>query len=139
MGDAVSPGAEGAAAIVALKAPPQLKMNVLAQVAALFGVGFVGAGEAVEGGAELIDRVPVQAILIGLAVRNGFCSLHIQGSRCGWEFLTVWRRKCGCGYCFWAETVFNFFASLPGSVYTKSRPPLLFGSISSMAARFPSK
>ncbi len=41
--DAVDPGPQGAAGIVALKAPPQLKMNVLPQVAAPFRVGFVGA------------------------------------------------------------------------------------------------
>jgi hypothetical protein len=42
VGNAVDPRPEGTAAIVRLKTPPQLEMNVLAQVAALFRVSFVG-------------------------------------------------------------------------------------------------
>jgi hypothetical protein len=46
--DAVDPRPQGAAAIVLLKTPPQLKMNILAQVAALFGVSFVSPREPFE-------------------------------------------------------------------------------------------
>ena len=43
MGNAIDPGPQGTAGIVPLETPPQLKMNVLAQVAALFRIRFVGA------------------------------------------------------------------------------------------------
>jgi hypothetical protein len=48
VGNAVDPRPEGTAAIVPQKTPPQLEMNVLAQVAALFRVSFVGPREPVE-------------------------------------------------------------------------------------------
>jgi hypothetical protein len=46
--NAVDPRSQGTAAIVPLKTPPQLKMNVLAQVAALFRVSFVSPREPFE-------------------------------------------------------------------------------------------
>ena len=48
MGNAVDPGPQGTAGIIPLKTPPQLEMNVLAQIAALFRVSFVGAREPFE-------------------------------------------------------------------------------------------
>jgi len=47
--DAVDPRPQGAAAIVLTETPPQLKMNVLAQVAALFRVRFVSPREPFDG------------------------------------------------------------------------------------------
>lgn len=46
--NSVSPRSQGTAGVVAPKAPPQLKVNVLAQVAALFLVRFVGLGQPFE-------------------------------------------------------------------------------------------
>jgi hypothetical protein len=46
--DPIGPGPQGTPSIVPLETPPQLKMNVLAQVAALFWVSFVGAREPIE-------------------------------------------------------------------------------------------
>jgi hypothetical protein len=43
VGHAINPGPQGTAGIVPLETPPQLKMNVLAQVLALFRVSLVGA------------------------------------------------------------------------------------------------
>ena len=42
VGDAIGPGPQGTAAVVLTETPPQLKTDVLAEVAALFRVGFVG-------------------------------------------------------------------------------------------------
>lgn len=72
MGDAVNPRPQGATAIEALKAPPQLKMNVLGKIAALFRIGFVSSSEAIEGGSESIYRLPVQGILIRWSRRDCF-------------------------------------------------------------------
>ena len=53
VGNAVNPRSEGTAAIVPLETPPQLAMNVLAQVAALFRVSLIGPGEPFERRSEL--------------------------------------------------------------------------------------
>ena len=67
-------------------------MNVLAQVAALFRVSFIGPREPFERRSEFIDRFPVLAILIRLAGRDEFSS-HTQGSRRGGRFLTDLTQK----------------------------------------------
>jgi hypothetical protein len=46
--DTIRPGPHGTAGIEPLETPPQLEMNVLAQVAALFRVSLVGAREPFE-------------------------------------------------------------------------------------------
>jgi hypothetical protein len=48
MSDAVDPRPQRAAAIVLLETPPQLKINILAQVPALFRVSFVSPREPFE-------------------------------------------------------------------------------------------
>ncbi len=45
------------------EAAPQLKINVLKQVAATFGVGFIGAGEALERWAVSLGHFGVQIVL----------------------------------------------------------------------------
>jgi len=80
MGDAVSPGG-GAAAIV------KLSSATIENECPGAGRGALPDGlrrrwrVAIEGGAELVDRVPAKAILIGLAVRMD-SGPSIQGSRC---------------------------------------------------------
>jgi hypothetical protein len=59
MGNAVNPRPKGASAIVPLKTPPQLEMNVLAQIAALFRIRFVGSCEPFERRSELIYRITI--------------------------------------------------------------------------------
>jgi hypothetical protein len=88
VGNAVDPRPEGTAAIVPLKTPPQLEMNILAEVAALFQVSFIGPREPVERRSELIQRVPIEGILIRLSGRDGLFSSHTQGSRWNRKFLT---------------------------------------------------
>ena len=43
VGNTIDPGPYGATCVIQFETPPQLKMNVLAQVAALFGVRLVAA------------------------------------------------------------------------------------------------
>ena len=50
-----------------LEAPPQLEVNVLAQVAAFFLIRFVSACEPFERGAELICRFAIKRILIRMS------------------------------------------------------------------------
>jgi hypothetical protein len=59
----VDPGAEGAAGVVLGEAAPELEVDVLGEVAAFFGIGFVGAGEALEGGAEFVGGLAVEVVL----------------------------------------------------------------------------
>ena len=85
MGYAIDPGAQRTAGIEAAEASPQLKVNLLEQVAALFRMSFVGAGEAFEGGRELFRGIAVLVVL----GRDGLDSCHIQGSRRWRSFLTL--------------------------------------------------
>ena len=59
MGNAVNPRPQGAAAIVSLKTPPQLEVNILAQIAALLRISFVGPREPFERRSELIHRIAI--------------------------------------------------------------------------------
>src|ERR1700677_1298991 len=63
-------------------------MNVLAQVAALLRICFVGSCQAFECGAKLVQGLPVEAILICLYGQNRFLSSHNEGSRRTSRFLT---------------------------------------------------
>ena len=65
--NAVNPCAEGASPIEMLETPPQLEVNVLAQVAAFFLIRFVSACEPFERGAELICRFAIKRILIRMS------------------------------------------------------------------------
>ena len=76
VGNAVDPGPRGTAGIEALKTPPQLKMNLLDQVAALFRVDLVRPREPFERGTVFVRRVPVQVILARLSVQDGLDSSH---------------------------------------------------------------
>jgi len=94
--DAVGPGPQETAGIVTLKTPPQLKMNVLAQVAALCRVSLIGAREPSQGRAVFIHCVPVQVILAPVCGRDELDSFHTQGSR--WDFFRLNRRNSGCRF-----------------------------------------
>ena len=61
------------------EAAPQLKMNVLKQVAASFGVGFIGARQPLERWAVILDRFAVQIVLSYRGDSLG--PSHNQGSR----------------------------------------------------------
>jgi len=71
VGNAVDPCPQGAAAIVPLKTPPQLEVNILAQVAAFVRIRFVGPREPFERRSEAIRRIGVQRILIRVPRRDG--------------------------------------------------------------------
>src|ERR1700722_14621411 len=92
VGNAIDPGPQRTAGIVPLETPPQLKMDALAEVAALFRVSLVGAGKPFEGRSVLFRRVPVQVILARRAGRNRLSSSHTQGSRSEQKFLTEFCR-----------------------------------------------
>jgi len=77
VGNAIDPGPSGTAGIEPLETPPQLKMDLLDQVTALFGVNLVCAREPFERRTVLVRRVPVQVILARLAGRDRFTSSHI--------------------------------------------------------------
>lgn len=76
MSDAVDPRPQGAAAIVLLKAPPHLKMNILGEVAPLFQISFVGPREPFECGSELFHGLPVEVILARLPSQDGLSTSH---------------------------------------------------------------
>jgi hypothetical protein len=66
VGDAMGPGPEGTAGFVLLQAPPELEVDLLGEVAALVGVGFVGGGDAGQGWAVLLGGFLVEGVLIGV-------------------------------------------------------------------------
>ena len=70
VGNAIDPGPQRTPGVVPLKTPPQLKMKVLAQVAALFRVSLVCPREPFQSGTELGRRIPVQAGLARLSVQE---------------------------------------------------------------------
>ena len=78
VGNAVDPRPQGTAGIVPLKAPPHLKMNVLAQVAAFFRVAFVGAYQPFERRAELLHCLAIQLVLTRSFRRYGLRTSHIR-------------------------------------------------------------
>jgi len=61
--DAKRPRLQRAAAVKKLEASPELKVDVLPEVVALFGVGFVSGGQTIEGAAEFADGGLVQFVL----------------------------------------------------------------------------
>ena len=61
--NAVRPRPQRTPCIVALKAPPELKVNFLAQIATLFRVDFVGIDQPFERRTELVDRLFVEVVL----------------------------------------------------------------------------
>jgi hypothetical protein len=75
---AIDPGAQGTAGIEALEASPQLKVNLLEQIATFVRVSFVGAREAFERSREFPGRVPIHFVLASVSNRDGLNSLHIQ-------------------------------------------------------------
>lgn len=91
--NAVAPGSQGAAAVVLIKTPPQLKMDILAQVAALFRVGFVGGRKPFESGAPSFYGGFVKFIRTRSYRRDRLASFHTQASRWGWKFLTNLQKK----------------------------------------------
>ena len=76
VGDAINPCPRGATGIVLLETPPQLEVNVLAQVASLLRIGFVGSGEPFKRRAELVGGVRVEVILAGATRRNRLGFFH---------------------------------------------------------------
>jgi hypothetical protein len=90
--NAVDPRPQGTAGIVLLKAPPQLKKNVLAQVAAFLRVGLVGTHEPFKWGTELLHRLPVQFVLMRASGRYEFHFSHVKDSRWDGNFLTGLRQ-----------------------------------------------
>ena len=70
VGDAIDPSARGTAGIEPPETSPQLKMHLLDQVAALFRVSLVRAGEPFKRRPILVHRIPVQVILAHLAGRD---------------------------------------------------------------------
>ena len=81
MSNSIDPGSRGTAGIVARETPPQLKMNILNQVAPPFRVGFIGPGDSFDCPAVANDRLAVEIVLAPLSGRNGIDSFHTQGSR----------------------------------------------------------
>src|ERR1700721_1607407 len=93
VGDTIDPCPQRTARIVLLETAPQLKMDVLAQVAALLWVSLVGARKPFERGTVFIRRDPVQVILARCPGRDGLSYSHTQGSRSEQMFLTHLDRK----------------------------------------------
>ena len=77
VGNTIDPGARGTPGIEPLEATPQLKMNLLNQVATLFGVSLVRAGESFERRPVLVRSIPAQVILARLPRQDGLSSSHI--------------------------------------------------------------
>jgi len=84
VGDAIDPGAEGAAAVKGFEAAPEGDVDLLEQVAAEVGVGLPGKGEAPESRAESSNSLFVAPVPVsfgdGCGVRHGLELSHIQGS-----------------------------------------------------------
>jgi hypothetical protein len=93
MRNTIDPGPHRAAAIVELKTPPQLQMNVLAQVTAFLRISLVGRREPLESRAEFLRRVVVQLVLARSPCGNRLISSHTQGSRSEQKFLTPGREN----------------------------------------------
>jgi len=74
---AIDPGAQGTASVETLEAPPQLKVNLLEQVATFFRVSFVGARETIERTRELFRSVAVHIVLARVSGGDGFSPFHI--------------------------------------------------------------
>jgi len=69
VGNAIDPGPRRATRVEPLVTSPQLKMNLLDQVAALFRVSLVRPRQPFERAAVFVRRIPVQVILARLSVQ----------------------------------------------------------------------
>src|SRR5215471_4431235 len=65
VGNAIDPGPQRTAAIVALETSPQLEMDLLDQVPAFFRVGLVSPGQPFERRTKLLSRGVIEGVLIG--------------------------------------------------------------------------
>lgn len=86
VGDAEGPGFERAAAIEGGEATPELEVDLLAEVAAFVGIGFVTGGEAVDQAAVVVNGLVVALLLfdrVGLGV-----TLHVPIVDWSGRFLT---------------------------------------------------
>jgi hypothetical protein len=72
VGDAIDPCPFRTTPIESLKTSPQLKVNLLGEVATLVRVGLIGAREPFERGTVLVRRVPVEVILTCLSGRDDY-------------------------------------------------------------------
>lgn len=63
MSDSEHPGSQCAALIERIETPPQLKVNFLAEIAALVSIRFIGSKEPCQGAPKLADRLFVQIVL----------------------------------------------------------------------------
>lgn len=77
--NAIDPGAHGASSVVLSEAAPDLKMDLLHQIATLVWIEFVGAGQTLQRRAKLSRCGAVEIVLA--------CS-HTQGSLGRARFLT---------------------------------------------------
>ena len=95
VGNAVDPSPQRTAGIVPQETPPQLKMDILAQVTTSLRIGFVSTRKPFERGTVFPHCIPVQILAAFRTRRNGLRSSHTQGSRSKQRFLTNSNEKNG--------------------------------------------
>lgn len=77
MGDAIDPRPQGAAPIERRQTPPNREVDVLEQIPAFVGIGFVSVREPLDRGAKRVENLMIEDLASGTA-RGGLGSRHIQ-------------------------------------------------------------
>ena len=89
MGDSEDPGSQGAALVESTKTSPQLKVDFLAEVAALLFIRFIATKEPGQGSPKLADCLFVQLVRRwSWPCSFGSTRPTLQGSRTQLGFLT---------------------------------------------------